>query len=217
MSTVVIETYDFSELSPEAKENALMHYATRDSMDVDLDWYKDDSQQYGFDVEDIKYSGFGSQGDGALWSGTASIGTFLDKHLLESHVDYPRYVILRELLNEGWVDDTAKISTRRMNYSHSGMMSISTDYQAADNCDFADGYLEEGVLKGASVHQLCLAILIYTLMDSLERWILEEARGYADKMYAALQEEYEYLQSPEVFQETCDANEWRFNELGWLA
>lgn len=211
-----IETYEFSELSPEAKENALTRYATRDSMEIAYDWWQEEGRPYGFDVDEIKYSGFGSQGDGSCWSGTVSIGVFLDKHLLESHTDYPRYTILRELLNEGWVDDTAKINVRSMTYSNTGMMSISTDFQAAENCDFADGFLEEGILKGASVHQLCNAILMYTLMDDLEGWMLSAARDFADRIYAELQEEYEYLQTPEVFAETCSANDWRFNELGWL-
>ena len=47
--------------------------------------------------------------------------------------------------------------------------------------------------------------------EKAERWMLEDAKGYADEIYDDLREEYEHLTSEESFLDYCHANDVEFD------
>ena len=83
MTTTV---YKFNELEGRDKErarNKLAEWAT------DHEWYesvyglaREDGAKRGFEIDDIRFSGFWSQGDGASWTGSVDVKQFLE-YLLE--------------------------------------------------------------------------------------------------------------------------------------
>lgn len=76
MQTMTIETYKYDELSDDAKEKAREWFSKGA---LDYDWWEyiyDDAKEclgmLGFEIDDIQFSGFWSQGDGACFTGSWS-------------------------------------------------------------------------------------------------------------------------------------------------
>lgn len=72
MKTIELTTYGYRELSSKAKEKARAWF--REGLEYDGECQNEDSKQcaafLGFDVKNIWFSGFSSQGDGACFDGT---------------------------------------------------------------------------------------------------------------------------------------------------
>jgi hypothetical protein len=73
-----------------------------------------------------------------------------------------------------------------------------------------------GILEGANVQELMRSISVDTRMDELHRWVVSEARNYANEIYSQLRDEYDEYASEERFKEVCDINGWRFDVNGYL-
>lgn len=212
----------YEDLSPKAKEKALEWWASTQ----DHEWWdctyanaKEDGKAKGFDIEDIRFSGFWSQGDGASWTGRVDLKQFLEHHLKEDNPDHHRYFVLQALLDEGWVETYVNVSMYGFHYVHSGQMRFdSTDFSAVDRLDKdAEERLQaDGPLQRADIYQLWQGIEGEYLIEDLEGWIIEEAREYADKIYADLEAEYDHLTSEESLIESAYINGWRFDEDGRL-
>ena len=218
MSTQVTTTaYKFSELTGKAKDRAREWYA-RSCMDHE--WWdcvyadaKEQGTERGFDIEDINFSGFWSQGDGASWEGTVDTLKFIDYHIKEDHLLYTRCVTLKELHNAGWIDSCLRIGRHGSRYSHSNTMRI-TDCGLACSVPDDDDIIHGGVLQGASVQALFDAIDIDDLLYDIEQLMIDEARKYADKIYDDLEKEYEGMMTDEYIADFCDANKYLFDEDG---
>lgn len=219
-----IVVYTFDELSDTAKEAAVNEYRCDDNDNHWQEWPIDDAKEQGkergFDIEDVRYTGFWSQGDGASWQGSIDIGRFLDYHLKDDNPDHARYVVLRELLRNDWIDRSVEVSYSGSHYCHSGYMTVA-EVQAealAEEVDHGNesATLPEGVLEGANVHAVAQGIDAGPLLHDLDEWMKQEAREYADGIYRSLEEAYEYEYSEENFKELAEANEWRFTEDGAL-
>ncbi len=182
----------YADLAPEVQQRLLQQEAQFMSGDcwwsesVDDD-FKTDGVERGFDIEEMFWSGFSSQGDGASWVGTVDIGRFLACHLAPTNPQYARYVVLQELVAGSRIDTYAKI-TAEGHYSHEYSMRCG-DVEA----DVVGGTMHEGVLQGADTEVLFDSIDGDNLLSDLEEWILEQAQDYARKYYAALESEYDYL------------------------
>lgn len=75
MQTHTVTTYTFEELSDEAKEVAISHYREHNYGDTFwseciIEDAKEVAALMGIDIEDIYWSGFYSQGDGAMFTGS---------------------------------------------------------------------------------------------------------------------------------------------------
>lgn len=213
----------YEDLSPKAKEKALMWF----SETLDHEWWdctyanaKEDGKAKGFDIEDIRFSGFWSQGDGASWTGTVDIKQFLEHHLKEDNPDHHRYFVLQALLAEGndWVERHVTVSRYGFHYVHSQTMRLDGMYYGVDSLDedSEERLQEEGPLQRANIYQLWQGIDGSALLDDLCEWVIEEAREFADKIYADLEAEHEHLTSEESLIEGAYANGWRFDEDGRL-
>lgn len=160
-------------------------------------------KERGIDVEnnEIFFSGFWSQGDGASFVGhLSSWELFIRTHELEKH--YPKFCEAWKLYSTGTstLEIAATFSTGcRGSYAHSGTMFSSWDYDLINDTD------EDNVLTHAAVEQIIDEAL--GEIGTLENHLLEIFRGHADDLYNDLKSEYEYLTSDEAVLEALHAND----------
>lgn len=193
MRTVTTTTtlYLYEELSPVAQANARDWY--RDAVDGDEWWggIYDDAKQVaalmGIEIDNIYFSGFSSQGDGAQFTGNYSYPG--EKGVKAVREYAPKDAVLLEIAEEldqlqGRHNDglTAEI-TPTGRYSHEYCTRI--DVSAEDDED-----------EGTE------AELTLILRDFM-RWI-----------YRQLKTEYEYLRSDETVADNIIANDYEFTSNG---
>jgi hypothetical protein len=215
--------YTYSELEGSAKDRARQHYIEHWIID---DWYdsvyydfKSEGIVHGFHIEDIKFSGFWSQGDGASWIGDIDLVLFIEKHLPES-IGRDCWVWM---IQDGWIHNRLSVYQKGSHYSHSNTMSIGNietyDYSNGEDGEEVNLINTACILKGAPVQTLYDLIVADTncsikSVDDLEELALTEARQYADEIYSTLQGAYEHECSDDNISESYDANEVLFNEEG---
>lgn len=182
---------------------------THDWWDHIYDCAKERGEAMGFEIHDINFTGFWSQGDGACWVGRVDILKWLE---LNKPEDVNAHIVTA-LIEDGWIERYVSISARDNHYSHSNTMSIAgIDSHEAYN----DEVLEKpSFFQGASVMQMYDALYEGYFAD-LKQEILDSAKHYADDIYYQLRDAYEHLSSEEVIAELCDANEYLFMEDGEL-
>jgi len=207
----------FQQLSNYAKQKVIAEYGQPPD-----DWHEDiyarameEAPERGFHIAEIQFSGFSSQGDGASWTGHVWLPDFIEYHNKPEHDDYTQYVVLRELIKDGWCEESLTISRHGFYYNHSGMMRGSG---VDDRLHYAedDSVMDRGILEGANVKELANSINSDAMFNDLDGWVLSRARAYADDIYKQLKEEYEAYTSDEYFIDLCDINGWRFDNNGTL-
>lgn len=191
MKKYTIQAYSFNELSEEAKQKAIEATRGNESY-LDWDWwnciydnFKRNMEQSGYEVDNIYFSGFWSQGDGACFTGSVSIDEWLKAHKLGN-----KY---RKLYNLAQDYGSQVIIEQVGNYSHSGTMSFR---------DYITDYTQE--LSGEVVSQA----------DEVYMLIKNEAVEKADELYRLLENEYEYQMSDEAIADFLIANEYEFMSDG---
>ena len=207
----------FDELSDRAKQNAIDEYGQPPE-----DWYeevyaraREDGPERGFNIDEIQFSGFHSQGDGASWTGYVDLATFLAYHNNPNDAEYAQYVVLAELIKDGWCEGHLVISRNGYYYNHSGTMrSDGID----DRINYAedDSVVDRGILEGANVLELAKSINTEELFAELDNWALHKAQKYADDIFKQLREDYDAYTEEQYFKELCDINGWRFDKHGKL-
>lgn len=227
--TKQITVYKFEELSDTAKYVAITDWVQH--ADIDLSWEIEDLQiegdARGFDIEDIRYDVGHVQGAGASWHGRVNLSKFLDYHLKDAEPEHHRYVVLRELLRDGWIDDAVSVSYRGFRSVNSAAMEVGEIEHGALLGLFEDGASEaqdvgivlrhpESILCGANVMELARGIDYEEIIGLLQGWVEHEAREYADHIFKALRDQYEWETGFEHFTELAEANEWRFDETGQI-
>lgn len=191
--TARVKVYKFEGLSKEAQQKAIE--SMRD-INVDYEWwdftydgFKEDAKEAGFDVDKIYFSGFASQGDGAMFEGEVNdITNFISN--LNPHV---QRVIKAGRMNISWS------VVHRGHYYHSHCTEISFD--AGDY----PGYFVSG--KGWQGN-------FQDNMDKLEETISDAYHDLCHKLYRTLEKEYDYLTSNEAIKDTIIANEYEFTKDG---
>jgi hypothetical protein len=222
MNEVETEQTEFSydELSDKAKDRVRTKHCEHmdwEWWDSTYDYFKERGGERGFDIEDMRFSGFWSQGDGALWTGQVRLADFISYHICDTDADHHRYQILLMLLGEDWIDYAINVSQSGFHYQHSGCMRFDSTKNGAvfDLLEDDNAVLQgEGVLQGANVYQLWTGIDGDSLMDDLDTLIEKEAKAYADELYKALEEDYEAMTSDEAIADDCYINGRRFEEDG---
>lgn len=191
--TKKIKVYNFNELSQDAKERALSDYIQNG---MDYEWYDfivDDAKEIGniigIDIDNVYFSGFYSQGDGACFTGKYQYKKDYVKKLKEyAPKDGELHRIAEELFKiqkKNFYQVMAWVN-HRGHYYHEMCTDISVERN--DYAQFDDG--ED----------------IKELLRDFMRWI-----------YKSLEKEYDYLTSEECFAENCEANEYTFLENGKMA
>jgi hypothetical protein len=207
----------FDELSYQAKQHAIQEYGQPPD-----DWYeeiyaraKEEGPARGFNINEIQYCGFHSQGDGASWTGYVDLVDFIEYHNKPEAKDYTQYTVLAELIRDGWCEEKVNVNRHAFYYSHSGtMVTEGID----DRISYAedDSVMDRGILEGANVKELAQSIDTDYLFNQLDEWMLDKAQAYANDIYKQLKEEYEAYTEEEYFKDLCDINGWRFDQRGIL-
>jgi hypothetical protein len=191
--TVRTKVYKFNELSEQAKEKVIDNLW---DINVDYDWYeltidglKERGKEKGFDIDNIYFSGFSSQGDGAMFEGTVNDFTLF----MEGINPHVQKVIKNKGLDISW---SVK---HRGHYNHSGCREISFD---AGN--YPGYYISGKGWQGNFQYN----------MDMLESNIESAFEDYCAHIYSTLEKEYEYLTSREQIIESIESNEYEFTQDG---
>lgn len=210
--------FKFMELDDDAKQHALQKYALPEEWwDSTYEYFMDeesDERKQGFIIEEISFSGFYSQGDGACWKGYVQLPEFI-KHFYTGDSDAVVREAMLALIYDGYMEPRLKIIARGF-YSHSGTMSIydgPTLYATAEDGDIIP-QIHAGIFAGAQVKQLY--DLAVNQLDTLETRVLGAARKLADRIYRDLEAEYNGYYEEDSFAEHADANDWKFDEDGDL-
>lgn len=192
MRTETIEVFQFDELSDSAKEKAREWYRKASANDEWWDCTVDDAKTIGalmgWDIDQVYFSGFWSQGDGACFIGRMGYA----KGCANSVKGYaPQDTELHRIAAE-WqalqarhfykVD--AKVTKRDHRYAHEN--TVGFDVYRDD--DYASADLEDAVTE---------------IGRDFMRWI-----------YRQLEHEYEWLNADEQVDESICANEYEFTANG---
>ena len=218
--TIPVELYTYNELSDKAKEYP-RNYFIENWID---DWWskeiisecKEDAKQYGFTIDNVQYTGFHAQGDGACWTGSVEILKFLEKFGNDS-IGFEGWRVLYNEINAG-----VRITIQRLvNANYYNIDSMCVDVSDFDILDYiSKGTIKsDSILKGMSVEDVTKLIIAdadcpYKSAEDVHKWILDEAKKFAETIYRRLKEGYEYMCSDEYIGECYDCNDIYFNKEG---
>ena len=199
--------YFFNELDERAKEKARDWY--REASANDTDWHEsvtDDAKTclkfLGWDVSNIYFSGFSSQGDGACFEGSWRAA---DVNAAGMREHAPQDEKLNRL-----ADTFAQIAAKyplatasvkqRGHYSHEFCTAFDVDLpdEELDNLDYGS---PEYKARGA-------------ILQDVEKEIIELSRDAMRWVYRRLEAEYDYQNSDETVDDNIRANEYTFTEAG---
>jgi hypothetical protein len=218
---ITMEGYRFQDLPSVGQVNALAQYELPEYWWADVYYAATtDGRERGFEIDDIRFSGFSSQGDGASWTGRVRVLEYLDWKIPQMDPDdtaLPSYITLRELAENEMIFRTIEITRGGGMYVHENTMLCETDsfeYSSTDPEDWDGTVLHTGVLAGARVSDLLEAYDFGTVINNVIQEALQDARAYAKEIYRRLEKEHDWLTSLEGFAETAEANDWRFDESG---
>ena len=218
--TVEITLYQFDELSDKAKEKAQDYYITNWMHD---DWYEctyeamkeDGHHNYGFNVKDIRFSGFWSQGDGASWCGSVNVPAWI-KSKPTAYQEHPTTQIVLALIDEGWVDELVLVSFSSSRYSHENTMDVGgIDHYYLI---MEDVVMAEGMFKGAQVGDLIKIIAApHGVLYDMSNELTEDCKAFARTIYRELEADYEAQTTEEAIGEAYAINDVWFDESGRIA
>lgn len=168
-------TYSFNELSEQVQQKVYNSYLN----DIDFqDWASDKIAELEADLENetqgndisIRYSGFSNQGDGASFTGTIHIGTFISD-ITGTESEYP--LLMYVITNNDLYDDYVNVYRTNHHYVHACSVKVGDVSVSGNATDIAD-YLEEE---------------LGNLQTAMQEWV--EERG--NDIYAELEREYENI------------------------
>lgn len=196
-----------SEIDPKRKE-ALIDKHRYTNVDYDDWWdcvyslFREDMAALGIRVDDMQFSGFCSQGDGASFTGyVVHEDVFLDKH---PALKDDRPMMLKLMKEFG---GSVNISISRISYQYAHENTVTADVECDHFWDVCDGSdpLRMAVLEKWDEE------LDGELAD-LQPAVREIIRDYCRDLYRRLEDEYDHLTSDEVVWETIEANDWHLDE-----
>ena len=182
----------YQDLSEERKEQERQHYR---EYGLQYDWWAgvhdyahDTAAKFGLDIDDIFFSGFCSQGDGASYTGCIKFkpcdASELPAEVQDIYETLHEIDSLIKILNS---DECIYVDITRNggSYYHELSMRFSWDEYAWDDAGGLDA-----------------------LIASKEREVYEALCNYARWIYSILEEEYEHLTSDETIDEQLHDTEY---------
>jgi hypothetical protein len=188
MKTVTIKTYSYAELSDKAKERARAWF--REGMNYDGDCQIDDAKQcmafLGFDIKEIYFSGFYSQGDGACFEGTWQASAVNAAGLKEhAPIDKELHRLADEFARLAKLEPEGSFRVdHRGHYSHKFCTEFSFDEMQSD------------------------------MQDQSEKDLKEASRDCMEWIFRQLQTDYEWHNADEQVAESIECNDYQFTEDG---
>lgn len=168
-----------------------------DWWDYTYDYWKNRLSRMGVDVDDISFSGFWSQGDGASFTGRIHTAKYL-KRFMRIHGMRERYRTIYTLADH--LDMWVSITRGSSHYAH-------------ENTVTADADLEEPHWIDSDTEDLREALVLELYNEAMLHWrdfdkdVEETLRGYMHDIYRNLEREYDYLTSDEVVAEAIITND----------
>jgi hypothetical protein len=203
MKTVEIKLYKFDELSKEVQDKVLSKNRDINVHDdwhefIIEDWINETIPSKGFDATRIYYSGFWSQGDGAMFEYDG-----IKDDLLKEFVD--NILIGTEHLSpmrKQWILNNVSVSVsgkHRGHYYHEGCCS-HTIYWEVNNGDLH---------WSTTFHQWLMSFA-----DDFEWFLRDKYNDLCQELYRTLEKEYDYFTEDEQVAETLRVNDYDFTEGG---
>lgn len=204
MKTKTITVYEFDELDERAKERARDWY--REGA-LDYEWWeytyedaKTIGKHLGITIDDIYFSGFASQGDGACLTGSWS-AYCMDLKKLWEHCPKDEEIIR---IGESLANIAQCVPASNAHIKHTGHYyhehSVSIDVNIDEDAEDPSGDYEEWFTQDEHI--------------AYEEQIAELLRDFMQWIYKQLEAEHDYLMSDETVDESIRANEYTFTESG---
>lgn len=197
MRTIITETiaYQFNELSADVKEKVLDKH--RD-INVDHEWYEFvveyfiNNNQY-FNATKVYFSGFWSQGDGAMFEYDGVTNKLISEFLSELDLSPMR---------KSWLNNNANFYGKGKHsghYYHENCCSHSIGVEV-DNGD---------ILYGTNFREW-----IESFDSQFEEFVIDKYKDMCRDLYSTLEKEYTELTSDELVEETLVCNDYEFDING---
>jgi len=197
--TITRTLYTFEELTPEAQAKAIEanRYINTDDTDwheYTIEYVQELCATFGLDIEKVMFTGFSSQGDGAMFVGSYSYKKGGCKALAAYAPEIPAEVTaiaaeLQELQKKHGYRIFARMSHDNGRYYHENSMDVDTwDTVTEESGKFYSNGAEVELTK---------------ILRRLAKWI-----------YRTLEKNYDGLTSDETVKETIEANACEFTEDG---
>lgn len=203
MREKIIKLYKFDELDPDVQEKVIDKHRTMlvdDSWwyESTIDFHTDELQNMGFNKVSIYFSGFWSQGDGAVFEcKSIDFDTILEKFVKENFLDiYTWYM-------DGRIEFGFSIHRGSSYYSHERTARFEVDYLEV----ITDDELTQKEYDD-------LKELYQKRIDEFENWMEDWRLDYCHKIYKELENDYEYQTSDDAIKESLIINEYEFLEDG---
>lgn len=192
------QSYTWDELSPEAKAHALDN--NRD-INVEGNWYEDTIEYWedklkeaGIITPDIRFTGFGSQGDGASFTGEVSGLESLKTMMKTLELEYPD-IVLEELDIQ-----IVRIASR---YYHHKTVEVEVIYEE-------DGTISYMPFGPEIPFDYNLNEVASKIQEKLQKWV--ELKCH--EIYDDLSLEYDSLTDDEAVEDSLIANDYEYDEDG---
>lgn len=211
-NVLVYDTFKFSELSPEAQDHAIeklydINVDYQDWHEYILDYWQDEKlPELGFTgTNKIYYSGFWSQGDGAMFEADE---LDLLKFMQVNHLANTFRRIYYWIKNHG-----LSVYCKVRQYGHYyHELSFTLDFEIEDLCNYIDPAGDN-----YSAKQQKQIDSFETECSEFEDYLKEKLADINHDIYRSLEQEYEYLTSREQIIDTIECNDYDFFETGDLA
>lgn len=168
-----------------------------DWWDCTYDYWKSRLARMGVEVDEINFSGFWSQGDGACFTGQVSSKQI--KRFMRIHGMRDRYRSIYTLADHVSIWVAINRNSNR-HYSHSNCVTPEAEMEYPSWIDAESDDIRDAV--------------VWELYQDTELWwkdfdkeCVEVLRGYMDDIYRDLEKEYDYLTSDEVVAEAIITND----------
>jgi hypothetical protein len=193
-----IYLYSFDELDDSAKETAREWYRNGG---LDYKWWdeiyddaKECGQILGISIDNIYFSGFWNQGDGACFEGSYTYAKSATKAIRE-HA--PQNTVLHDIADALQTIQRPWFYSLEAQIKHSGRYAheYSTDIDVSDSREYLDSS---------------------TSITDTEEALSDTLRDFMRWIYSQLETEYNWLNSDEQIDESMRINEYRFNENGTI-
>lgn len=195
MRIMETKVFTFDELNDEAKEKAREWWREGG---LGYEWWEcvydtqtDIIREAGFEVTKMYFSGFWSQGDGAMFEYDG-----IDQSLLNEAVDsldLPNWK--KSILKNGHISGKGR---QGGHYCHENSCNHSIYVETDNGMQYYDN-IED---------------LFDTYHGDIEDFIESKYKGLCQNLYSELETEYEWLMSDEQVDEAIEINEYEFDEEG---
>lgn len=196
MKTIELKLYKFDELSKEVQEKVIEKNRDINVYDdwhefILEDWIKEVIPSKGFEATNIYYSGFWSQGDGAMFEYDG-----ISDELLNEFIDTLNLSPMRRqwLVNNLYAGANGK---HRGHYSHEKCCSHTIHW------DIANAHWSTNLYKW-----------IESFADDFEAFIIDRYEDICRELYRALEESYDYLTEERQIVETLYGQDYDYTENG---